>query len=193
MLGIIGQGYRIYYRIDYAEVKKFFRYKKEHDFLEKYGIEYEDQLDTKERSINSEIDRLTKTRIILNGKKKRKKAQYDALARSEYLADAAKLYAEGETGIEEEYRQYVEAIALLDGVDCDALAAEKAELYDEISDVNRKLRELRSELTVIKNLRYDLPHIANVLGEQQAMENDHNNYPPYREEERNKTKGEQTI
>lgn len=60
VLGFVGQGKRTNYRIDYSEVKKLKRYIKDHDFIEKYGIDNEDQLDAKERSINEEIERLTK-------------------------------------------------------------------------------------------------------------------------------------
>ena len=184
VLGFVGQGKRTNYRIDYSEVKKLKRYIKDHDFIEKYGIDNEDQLDAKERSINEEIERLTKTRIILNSKKKRKKAQYDALAMTEYLADAARLYAEGETGIEDEYRQYTEAVKLLEGIDREELSRDKVEVYNEISEVNRQLRALRSELTIIKNLRHDIPHIANVLGERQVLsQKEQTNDPVYREEE----------
>ncbi len=36
-------------------------------------------------------------------------------------------------------------------------------MYDHIAEVNRELRSLRSELTIIKNLRRDIPHIADEL------------------------------
>ena len=40
---------------------------------------------------------------------------------------------------------------------------EQTEVYDHIAEVNRELRSLRSELTIIRNLRRDIPHIANEL------------------------------
>ena len=45
----------------------------------------------------------------------------------------------------------------------DELLREQTEVYDHIAAVNRKLRSLRSELTIIKNLRRDIPHIADEL------------------------------
>ena len=96
-------------------------------------------------------------------KKKRRKKLYDALADSKYYADTALLYADGETGIEYEYRKYVAAEELLEGIDREDLLREQTEVYDHIAEVNRELRSLRSELTIIKNLRRDIPHIADEL------------------------------
>lgn len=126
-------------------------------------IDNEDQLDAREMEINSEIERLTKSRIIWNSKKKRRKKLYDALADSKYYADTALLYADGVTGIEDEYRKYVQAEELLEGIDREDLLREQTEVYDHIAEVNRELRSLRSELTIVKNLRRDIPHIANEL------------------------------
>ena len=186
IFGKIGQGYKTNYSIPPGELKNADRYKVRQAFLDKYEIDTFDQLDAREQSINSEIERLTKTRIILNSKKKRKKAQYEALAMVEYLADAARLYAEGETGIEDEYRQYTGAVKLLEGIDREELSHEKVEVYNEISEINRRLRKLRSELTLAKHIRHDMPYIADLLGEQQALiSEEHNHHPHRRDEERN--------
>ncbi len=114
-------------------------------------------------TINSEIEKLTKSRIIWNSKKKRRKKLYDALADSKYYADTALLYADGVTGIEDEYRKYIQAEKLLEGIDREELFREQTEVYDHIAEVNRELRSLRYELTIINNLRMDIPHIANEL------------------------------
>ena len=73
---------------------------------------------------------------------------------------------------------------MLEGVDCEELSRDKVEVYNGISEVNRQLRALRSELTIIKNLRHDIPHIANVLRERQVLsQKEHTNDSAYREEE----------
>lgn len=163
VLGIYGRGKYTDVRVNAADVMRFEQYKRDEEFLRKYGIGNEDQLDAREMAINSEIERLTKSRIIWNSKKKRRKKLYDALADSKYYADTALLYADGETGIEDEYRKYVVAEELLEGIDRDELLREQTEVYDHIAEVNRELRRLRSELTIIKNLRRDIPHIADEL------------------------------
>lgn len=163
VLGIYGRGKYTDVRVNAADVMRFEQYKRDEEFLRKYGIDNEDQLDAREMAINSEIERLTKSRIIWNSKKKRRKKLYDALADSKYYADTALLYADGETGIEDEYRKYVQAEELLEGIDRDELFRKQTEVYDHVAEVNRELRSLRSELTIIKNLRRDIPHIANEL------------------------------
>ena len=65
--------------------------------------------------------------------------------------------------IEDEYRKYVAAEELLEGIDREDLLREQTEVYNHIAEVNRELRSLRSELTIIRNLRRDIPHIANEL------------------------------
>lgn len=163
VLGIYGSGNYTDVNASAADVMRSKQYERDEEFLRKYGIDNEDQLDDREIAINSEIERLTKTRIIWNSKKKRRKKLYDALADSKYYADTALLYADGEMGIEDEYRKYVAAEELLKGIDRDELLREQTEVYDHIAEVNRELRSLRSELTIINNLRRDIPHIADEL------------------------------
>ena len=163
VLGIYGSGNYTDVKASAADVMRSKQYERDEEFLRKYGIDNEDQLDAREMEINSEIERLTKSRIIWNSKKKRRKKLYDALADSKYYADTALLYADGETGIEDEYRKYVDAEKLLEGIDREELFREQTEVYDHIAEVNRELRSLRAELTIIRNLRRDIPHIANEL------------------------------
>ena len=44
ILGIIGQGKQTYYKVDRAELRKFERYKRQQAFLDRYGIDTEEQL-----------------------------------------------------------------------------------------------------------------------------------------------------
>ena len=125
---------------------------------------------------------MTKSRIIWNSKKKRRKKLYDALSDSAYYAGAAQMYAEGEMGVEEEYRKYLAAEELLDGFDRDELLREQSEVYGHIAEVNRQLRELRSELTIINNIRQDTPHIAEALKEPEEQTHDRYENTDYREQ-----------
>lgn len=182
VLGIIRSGKETNYRVSTKDVMRFEQYKRDEDFLRKYGIDTEEQLGVREKEIDSEIERLVKSRIICNSKKKRRKKLYDALSDSAYYSDAARLYAEGETGVEEEYRRYLAAEELLDGVDRDELFREQSEVYERIAEVNRKLRELRSELTLINNIRRDIPHIAEELKEPEERTQDRYERIDYREQ-----------
>ncbi|MBR5948280.1 MAG: relaxase/mobilization nuclease domain-containing protein [Clostridia bacterium] len=182
VLGIIGQGKRTDYKVNYAELKRLERYKRDEAFLQKHGIDTEEQLDSKEAAINSEIEKLTKTRIILNSKKKRKHRLYDALAAIEYYAQASELYSEGESGIAEEYKAYKNAEALLNGEDRESLQREKNELYEAIADVNRNLRELRSALKIISDIRTDIPHMDECLKQTDERNKEQEDYYRYYEE-----------
>ena len=182
VLGIFRSGKETNYRVSAKDLMRFERYKRDEDFLRKYGIDTEDQLDDREKAINYEIERLTKSRIIWNSKKKRRKKLYDALADSAYYAGAAQMYADGEAGVEEEYRKYLTAEELLDGVDRDELLREQSDVYGHIAEVNRQLRELRSELTIINNIRQDTPHIAEALKEPEEQTHDRYEHTDYREQ-----------
>lgn len=158
ILGIIGQGKRTSIQVDPKELKRFEKLKKQEDFLQKYGIDTEEQLNERESEINARIDELTKTRIILNSKKKRQRKLYDALADIEYLSAAPEEYAA-------EREKLMKSQSLLEGIDTDALNREKTEVYDGLVRINKALREMRSELRIIKAVREEIPRIEERLEE----------------------------
>ncbi len=182
VLGIFRSGKETNIRVNPKDVMRFEQYKRDEDFLRKYEIDTEEQLDDREKAINSEIERLTKSRIIWNSKKKRRKKLYDALADSSFYSGAAQMYSEGETGVEDEYRKYLAAEELLEGVDREELLREQSEVYGHIAEVNRQLRELRSELTIVNNIRRDIPHIAETLKEPEEQTHDRYEGYDYREQ-----------
>ena len=170
ILGIIGQGKRTSIQVDPKELKRFEKLKKQEDFLQKYGIDTEEQLNERESEINARTDELTKTRIILNSKKKRQKKLYDALADIEYLSAAPEEYTA-------EREKLMKSQSLLEGIDIDALNREKTEVYDTLVKVNKALREMRSELRIIKAVREEIPRIEEQLEEAELSET----FVPYRE------------
>lgn len=158
VLGIIGQGKQTDFYVDPKDVLKFEQLKRQAEFLEKYAINDFDALDARETVINAEMDRLTKSRIILNSKKKRNRKLYDALAKAEYLAGVPEEYTD-------ERAQLDEARRLLEGRNIEALDKEKTEVYDGLVSINKSLRELRGELKLISALREDIPHIEKKVRE----------------------------
>lgn len=92
------------------------------------------------------METLTKTRIILNSRKKKNARLYSTLSDVEYYADAAKLYEDGAVGIEEDFRKYKAAEAALDGQDVGTLRKDKTEVYERLAEVNARLRGLRGEI-----------------------------------------------
>ena len=164
VLGIIGNGGRVPYpKISYKEIRRFEQYKKQQAFLDANGIDTRSQLDEKRESISQRIEELTKTRIILNSKKRRNKPLYDALATVEYLAEVPNLYRSNPSGFEAEYARYRQAEKLLEGKDRAELQKERALLYTQLSDVNAELRKLRSEQHLCEVIAHDATEINQKL------------------------------
>lgn len=156
ILGMFAEGKQVPYKVKPEDLKLFRRLQEELIFLGKYEIDSDDALNARESAIETEMDKLTKTRTILNSKKKRNKKLYDALADAEYYAGVPEDYAE-------EHARLFEAQCLLEGRDINALNKEKTELYEKLVAVNKRLRELRSEKRIIANTRVDMLHITETL------------------------------
>ena len=164
VLGIIGNGGRVPYpKISYKEIRRFEQFKKQQMFLDANGINTGSQLDEKRENISRRIEDLTKTRIILNSKKRRNRPLYDALAAVEYLSDVPDLYRGNPSGFEAEYMRYRQAEKLLEGKDRDMLQKERSELYTQLSDINAELRKLRSEQHLCEVIAHDAPEISQKL------------------------------
>ena len=92
----------------------------------------------------------TKQRTILNVRKKKRRALYDALSDAEALAPAKDCYESGMPGMEEPFARYMDAVSALEqcGIHREQLMAEKAELYRQLADVNREIRRARKEISM---------------------------------------------
>ena len=183
VLGIIGQGKRTQYpRMNYKELKRFEQYKAQAAFLDRNHIDTTEQLQAKVDEIHGTMDTLTKSRIIWNSKRKRQKDLYAALATVEHLREVPELYAQGVVGIEEDYKRYLEAEQKLNGVDVEALRAERDEVYEKVVSVNAELRECRKELRLCEQIQADSPKIRQAMSEEVELEESYEleepNYEP---------------
>ena len=97
------------------EVMKAERYRAQLAFLRENGINTPEEMAAFESRTEETLADLTKQRIVLNVRKKRRKKWYDALADAEALAPAARLYGEGLSGMEEEFARYMDALDVLEG------------------------------------------------------------------------------
>ncbi len=171
VLGFIGHGKRTQYpRVNYKELKRFEQYKAQAAFLQRNKIDTASQLRAKMDEINKTMETLTKSRIIYNSKKKRRKELYAALSTVEHLQDVPKLYAQGVSEIEEDYRRYLEAERKLNGVDLEALKAERNEVYEKVASINAEIREQRKELRLCEQILADSPKIEQQLSEEVELE-----------------------
>ena len=177
VLGFIGQGKRTQYpRVSYKELKRFEQYKAQAAFLDRNMIDTASQLREKMDEINKTVETLTKSRIIWNSKKKKRKELYAALSIVEHLQDVPELYTQGVSGIEEDYKRYLEAERKLNGVDLEALKAERNEVYEKVASINAEIREQRKELRLCEQIMADSPKIEQQLSEEVELEEPERDY-----------------
>ena len=171
VLGFIGQGKRTQYpRVSYKELKRFEQYKAQAAFLDRNMIDTASQLREKMDEINKTVETLTKSRIIWNSKKKKRKELYAALSIVEHLQDVPELYTQGVSGIEEDYKRYLEAERKLEGMDLEALRTERNEVYAKVASINAEIRECRKELRLCEQILADSPKIEQQLSEEVELE-----------------------
>ena len=104
---------------------------------------------------------LNKQRTILNVRKKKRRALYDALSDAEALAPAKDCYESGMPGMEEPFARYMDAVSALEqcGIHREQLMAEKAELYRQLADVNREIRQARKEISLCETIERNRPQM----------------------------------
>ena len=143
------------------EVTRAERYRAQLAFLRENEISTPEEMSAFEARTEEALADLTKQRIVLNVRKKRRKKWYDALADAEALAPAARLYGEGLSGMEEEFARYMDALDVLEGcpIPRDRLTAEKADIYRQLAEVNRQIRAERKKLAFCREIRENLPRM----------------------------------
>lgn len=139
-----------------AEVMKFEEYREKFAFLREHKLTSKIDLHTFELQANSELEQLMKQRTILNVQKKRRKPLYQALAE-----EAALIHADPE--------RYRAAVALLD--DCpetrEDLTKEQIQRYNQLSAINRQIREKRRQLKLCRDISAEVPGLERELASQE--------------------------
>ena len=125
------------------EIMKADVYKARLKFLQENNITTADDLTACLQQAENEVTQLAKQRTILNVRKKKHKKLFDALA-----AEAA--FA----GFEPRKAEYDDAKEVLDtcGIPREALLAEKADLYEQLAQVNQQIRQERWKLKQCKEI-----------------------------------------
>ena len=147
------------------EVMRFDRYREQFVFLRENGISTQEDMAAFQTCTEETLVSLAKKRTILNVRKKRRRKLFDALADVEALAQAKVLYDEGLTGMETEFFQRTEAAAVLEqcGVPRERLTAEKAELYEQLAQINREIRAARKKLVLCGEIQDRLPQMERTI------------------------------
>ena len=143
------------------EVMKADRYREQFDFLRENGIVTQGDAAALQTRTEETLADLMKQRTILNVRKKKRRKLYAALADVEALAPAKALYEDGLSGMEAEYARYMDAVAVLEqcGIPRERLSAEKAEIYEQVAEVNRQIRAGRKKLALCRDILDRLPQM----------------------------------
>ena len=138
---------------------RFEQYRTQFDFLRENEIVTQADMDAFQIRTEESLAKLIKQRTILNVRKKKRQKLYTALADVEALAPSKALYEEGLTGMEAEFERYMEAVALLEssGVPRKRLTEEKAEIYEQLAELNRKIRAERQKLKLCHEIQNQVP------------------------------------
>ena len=140
-------------------VMRFEQYQAQFAFLRENDITTLADMAAFEQRTEETLGRLTKQRTLLNVRKKKRQPLYAALADAEALEPSRALYEEGLTGMEQEFEQYMKAVKLLEdsGIPQEVLKKEKVELYEQLSEVNRKIRAEREKLKLCREICRQTP------------------------------------
>ena len=160
------------------EVIRFERCREQFAFLRENSISTQEDMTVFQAHTEDTLASLMKQRTILNVRKKKRRALYDALADVESLAEARRLYDEGLSGMEEEAARYAEASTLLDGcgIPRERLAAEKAELYRQLAELNRSIRAERRKLVLCEEVMEKVPNMKRSIENLETKEVLHNEH-----------------
>ena len=160
ILGLVNDGVQMQRVVPPRELKRFEQLKKAAAYLSNNKIDTLEQLEERIADLTRQIDYKTKHRIILNGQKKRQRPLYEALqtvAMFETQDRAAFPLSE------EEQNKLQKAQQILSKTPIDILKLERERLYADLVEVNRALRDLKSELHLCEQIEADSTRIQSNL------------------------------
>ena len=149
-------------------------YREQFAFLRENGITTPAEMDAFQTRTEETLAKLIKQRTILNVRKKERRSLYMALADADALAPSKALYQDGLTGMENEFERYMNAVTLLEncGIPRNRLTAEKAELYQQLAELNREIRTQRQKLKLCKKIRQGLPQMEQDIERTETRESE---------------------
>ena len=129
------------------DVMRFEQYREQFALLRDNGITTREDLLQFKTETEGTLFGLIKRRTLLNVRKKKRHSLYSALADVEALAPAKQLYEDGISGMEAEFARYMDAIATLEkcGIPKEQLTVEKAEIYEQLVQINWEIRAVRKQ------------------------------------------------
>lgn len=156
------------------EVLKSERYREQFAFLRDNGIATQEDMAAFAARTEETLATLTKQRTILNVRKKKRRKLYTALADADALAPAKALYEDGLSGMEAEFARYMDAVTALEqcGIPKERLIIEKAEIYEQLAEINRQIRGERKKLALCREIQSRLPQMEHDIDkiEEQSLD-----------------------
>lgn len=154
------------------EVTRFDRIREQFSFLQDNNITTPEGMTSFRERTEETLVSLTRQPTILNIRKKKRKKLYDALADVSALAQVRELYDEGLSGMETEFSRYMEARTVLEhcGIPLERITAEKAELYEQLAQVNREIRAIRKKLALCEEIQARLPQMQRMVEKIESRE-----------------------
>ena len=97
---------------------------------------------------------------------------YTALADAELLALDREFYEDGLSGMEAEFPQYLDAGSALEEcrIPGEQLISEKAQVYQQLAELNRQIRQERKKLALCREILDRIPQIETELQKTEARE-----------------------
>ena len=137
------------------DVMRFEKLRTHFRFLRENGITTPQEMASYVSGTEKTLDGLMKERTILNVYKKRRRRLYTVLTDEAALASVKRLHEDGVSGMEAEYARYTQAVKTLEksGISRERLAAEKAELYENLAQLNRRIRAERKKLAMYREIQ----------------------------------------
>lgn len=154
------------------EIMRAERYQEQFTFLRDNGISTQEDMATFQTRTGDTLASLIKQRTILNVRKKKRQKLYAALTDTVALAQAKALYEDGLSGMETEFSRYMEAVSALEqcGIPRERLTGEKAELYEQLAQINREIRMARKKLALCKEIQDHLPQMERTIENMETNE-----------------------
>ena len=143
------------------DLMEFDRLRTHFAFLRENHIQTPEDMAAYRNGVENELNALIKQRTILNLQKKKRRKLYAALADMSALADTKRLYEDGVSGMENEFAKYMDAVSTLkkSGISVEDITAEKAELYEKLAQLNRRIRAERKKLDMCKEIQERTPRM----------------------------------
>lgn len=147
------------------DIMRFERCREQFAFLRENRLTTSEDLTAFQERTENTLSGLIKQRTILNVQKKKRRRLYDALADVDALAEAKRLCDKGLSGMEKEAECYMDAVTTLEesGIPQERLAAEKAELYARLAEINRTIRAERKKLVLCQEILKRIPQMEKTI------------------------------